>query len=534
LRITCIHIFSAILFFTSEPVVGNEPLESRYDLRSGGYVTPVKNQTGGTCWCHGTMASIESNLLKTGYWDALGRTDWPNLAEYHLDWWNGFNEHNNDDAIPTTGGGLVVHEGGDYLVAAAYMSRGDGVIHAAQANSNGERDRLWYDSTPARYASDYEVLYVRDIEWYTAGADLSGIDTIKNAVVTHGAVATCMAYSSRFIISGRIHYQPPTDDMLPNHSVAIVGWDDNKATQAPEPGAWICRNSWGSSWNGDGYFWISYYDKHCCQDPEMGAVSFQDVQVNIYDHIYYHDYHGWRDTKTDCNEAFNAFVAGETEQIAGLSFYTTAEDVSYTTVVYDSFQDGCLLGRLSAKAGEIVHSGFHTVVPAGDDFYVYLRLSKGGHAYDRTSEVKVLLDDPPVTNDPAIPPFGPRSDMSIAGFSALGKMAVTEGDGALVISSSRPGQSYYYDGSEYRDLYDFDSTANFCIKALAMSLNTDLNGDAATNLADFAVLANAWQTGIGDKPWDSSCDLNRDSVVDVLDVSIFSGQWLTIAPAEAR
>jgi parallel beta-helix repeat protein len=45
-------------------------------------------------------------------------------------------------------------------------------------------------------------------------------------------------------------------------------------------------------------------------------------------------------------------------------------------------------------------------------------------------------------------------------------MRIPAGGGPLVESASSPGQSYYYDSGNWLDLYDFDSTANFCIKGL--------------------------------------------------------------------
>ncbi len=449
----------------------------QYDLRDHDRVTPVKSQKSGTCWCHGTMSGIEGDLLVTGNWRKFGESGEPNMAEYHLSWYSGFAQAWNYDLYPNVEDPNAVpdHYGGDYKIFAAYMSRLDGPIREKDAPGDKER-RIPTKAQCPLTKSTYRRWYVPDINWYFidgdgAHGDCKHIDTIKNALMTSGVMPTnyCVkrnpnTFDYRCNKDNKVfQYQKQSYNHEANHSVAIVGWDDDvygrkSGTQDTPKGAWLVKNSWGTSQN---FFWISYFDKHCCRNAEMSVVSFHNVIPLPYTNVYYHDYHGWRDTLSNSKEAFNKFVARNNtdEYLVAVSFITTIDDEEYEVKVFDKFNNGELSEELATVSGTITHMGYHTrdlnkpvTLKNGDDFYIQLTFKKGFQAYDRTCSPPVLT-----INKPKAAP--------------------------IVRSKAGADQSYYRTSAsgEWKDLYqyqesivvdgntvDVTGTQNFCIKGFVI------------------------------------------------------------------
>ncbi len=409
----------------------------RFDLRDvdgKNCMTSVKDQQGGTCWAFASVASMESNLLVNDNWIRSDGFLEPDLDEYHMSWWNGFNIFNNDDNQQSDG--VDVHAGGNWKMASAYLSRGDGSVMS-------NLDDCYY-SAPERTSDEYIYYYARDIEWLTAERDLSRIDEIKNKIMTDGGIATVISYDERFLDDNFTFYQPYSSDFdLAAHAVTIIGWDDETITQAEKPGAWLCKNSWGIKWAFDGCFWISYYDKVCCQDPELGAACYNNCEPMKYDNIYYHDYHGWRGTFKLSSSVMNRFIADNDELLEAVSFFTASEDVDYTVKIFDGFEKGKLVNELSKTSGFVKYIGFHTIdlaqaveLSKGDEFYICLELSKGGYPFDRTSVIWRFLSG-------GNPLFG-----------------------FVIKSTADWDESYFKLGPFWIDMHIVNPTANFCIKGL--------------------------------------------------------------------
>ena len=153
----------------------------------------------------------------------------------------------------------------------------------------------------------------------------------------------------------------------------IVGWDDdyssdNFATKPEGNGAWIVRNSWGSEYGKDGYFYLSYYDKSIYSVGYTLEAELSDNYNNNYqyDGAMLYGYMGYAGS----NKYSNIFEAkanlGGSENIKAVSFMTgSSTNLNYTVSVYTNLSDDANpeSGTLAAqKSGVTTYDGMYTVV----------------------------------------------------------------------------------------------------------------------------------------------------------------------------
>jgi len=86
--------------------------------------------------------------------------------------------------------------------------------------------------------------------------------TIKDALYKNGPVYVGFAVYSDFSYYNGGVYRYASGYLRGYHAVCVVGWDDTK-----DGGAWYVKNSWGTGWGDNGYFWIGY-------DQMTNAVKF--------------------------------------------------------------------------------------------------------------------------------------------------------------------------------------------------------------------------------------------------------------------
>jgi hypothetical protein len=191
-----------------------------WDWRAEGGVTPVKSQGQcGSCWDFAATAAFEATILiETG----VER----DLSEQQVLVCN----EDDDDC------------GGGWPSSAYDLFMSPGAVL---------EECMPYVATDTIPCTQESCEFVDSL--YAYSDVLPYVNPLKQKVYEHPLSALMTVYDDFHSYTGGC-YEHEGDDGT-NHVVLIVGWDD---TTCAGEGAWICKNSWGTDWGIDGFFYIKY------------------------------------------------------------------------------------------------------------------------------------------------------------------------------------------------------------------------------------------------------------------------------------
>lgn len=341
-------------------IVTATPGSDSYDLRTIGKLTPIRNQgQDGNCWAFASIASLESSLL-------------PGES-------NDFSENNEKNLH---GFSVPINVGGNDFMATAYLTRWSGPVSEVA-------DPYSYGSTVSPSGVPVEK-HVQEVFFIPTRREPLDNDLIKSMVRQYGAVYSTLRYeASSYTPRTAAYYYSGSGGF--NHAVDIVGWDDGYAASnfdnpPPGSGAFIARNSWGSTWGDAGYFYISYYDTRIGRDNAM----FTAQPKNTYTRIYQYDPLGWVANfgfGTDTAYYANVFTSAGSEQLKAVGFYTSATNTEYEVKIFLNPDNGPVssTGSSSEQKGTISLPGYHTIrldnpvnLKKGERFSVAVKVVSAG------------------------------------------------------------------------------------------------------------------------------------------------------------
>jgi C1A family cysteine protease len=336
-------------------------LPESYDLRDSGRVSKIMDQGKlSACWSYAALSALESSLLPEQSL-TFDPKDLANRNSY----------------------GIKDKDEGSYMVAVSTLLSWQGPVKEGGTDIAG---------------------HLQEVHFY----DQDDMDDLKWAIFKNGGVSTSLYVEvDSSDLSKSDYYNSRTDSYYysgskkPNHDVVIIGWDDNYdknnfQSKVPGNGAYICQNSWGSSFGDDGVFYVSYYDTNIGNF----AVSYAKFEkTDNYDHIYQSDLCGEVGKigyNQNTNMAANVYTAAEDEDLQAVGFYTTGKDTQYEVYVVDHFTDtGSLASRKELASGTLHDTGFYTIplqekvpVSKGQQFAVLVALKTPGTNHPIAIEYK--------------------------------------------------------------------------------------------------------------------------------------------------
>jgi len=337
-------------------------LPARWDWREHGLVTRMQDQGAcQACYAFSALGSLESQMIRRGQ-------PYVDLSENHVAECN----------YEQTG----CNQGNIWIVTNLLSVQG----------AVAESCDPWNPADQVCKTSCEPLISVTEM-WSLSGKYVQDVATIKQWVYDYGPLSVDMDSGSssaqwkqefeNYDGSYTLHY-PSVSTQYQDHLVLLIGWDDN-LNHAGGKGAWIVKNSWGTSWGGPcgygtdgGYFTISY------GSAALGgnAATIQDwipydarCAVLHLDEAGVKDKYGWAGSKEGTGLVR---LTPQTDGCVSRIELWTLDAADVDVAIYDAF-DGTAPSVLKGQRTgvSLAQAGYHSIalsqpvsVKAGDDVFV--------------------------------------------------------------------------------------------------------------------------------------------------------------------
>jgi C1A family cysteine protease len=205
-----------------------------FDCRTLGWVPPIVDQGNcGSCWDFSGCCVCTCSFIKIG----VAKNDGSfRLSEQYV-----------LDCVQSGGCG------GDDNTTVCNACQQTGLPNASDYGP------YQADSNNCQFKSGTKLWKIQNWGFCTPNQQdgVANVQDIKNCMAQYGPIGTGVAAGGDWDnAGGGTTITGNSSDI--NHDVAIVGWDDNHNNGDGSSGAWIMRNSWGTSWADNGYAWVKY------------------------------------------------------------------------------------------------------------------------------------------------------------------------------------------------------------------------------------------------------------------------------------
>lgn len=375
-------------------------LPSSYDSRAYGYITPVRDQGyWGSCWAFSAIGMAEANLVRKGI--ASNSID---LSELHLAY---FFYHTVTDPLGNTAGDSTkalldsyLDQGGNSAFTTFALASWIGAADESKAPYEAATSESYALNSSLAFNDAY---HMQNAYWI----NMTDTADVKNMIMNYGAVSTSY-YAAQNMNATTTYYNGTTKAFYydgtyyTDHAIIIVGWDDsfskanfNAPHRPKNNGAWLVKNSWGTEFGDNGYFWISYEDTALTDVNNSQAFVFDFESADNYDHNYQYDGSSglYGSSVLNGGSIANVFTAkanpsGGAEKIEAVSFALYDVNVEYSIQIYTNLSNAndpssgtAMLS--SPKKGNTSFVGYYTVpldraieVAQGSNFSVVITLSR--------------------------------------------------------------------------------------------------------------------------------------------------------------